>query len=739
MPGGATAGTAALISSLPYSDADTVPTTAGLWYRYIASAIPNEISIFAYAATLSNQRVRVFSPDAVTDYPPTDPGNWVNSRPLQIPVVAGITYYINVYNQAGAYTLSVIAGPNEAAPIGSIFVNDDAGGWPLALLSGTDGHALRFIHPFPAGETGDVIATGAHTGRILVHNRIGSLAQGDGHLHLYSPQFVLLADLPYTPAGDSFTCPIRASKTTSRFYVAQQTDPLNANNGSVTTVTSAGAFGPTTWNLTATYDLAGVAPSADETILYTRRLSGGSSRIVGRWDLINNLELPDLAPAVTNFFLDDMLVLTDDTIIAGYRRNVGNVTPFVRRYATDGTILNTYTLTGSHSQDLRLAQAIDDSVSFWVWTKADVTGGLAGPTTLNVFTNLRASDGTILSTFSVPQFNHGAYQGAKSATPIAYFGASESCPFLILRVAVPLITGTIAVTLPSAASGSDSDASASLSLTGYVLPPRHLERLCYAVMTIAALAPDARQRIFSSLGVLVSGAKLYTYVAGSSSTALATYNDSGLTVANPNPLISSADGLFGPIYLLPQAYHFVLRSSTGELIWDQDQVYDTGELLEATLTAATDAITALSASVETKFCTTATTATSTTTLANVTGLTSFTLTAGATYAFDINLSCTSTASGGVKAAFKYTGASLTSLESVAQGFTSSATATQHVTSTTDQASLFTQAAAVLNVKISGRIVVTTGGTLAIQAAQNTSHSDTSTILTGSSATFRKIS
>jgi len=46
----------------------------------------------------------------------------------------------------------------------------------------------------------------------------------------------------------------------------------------------------------------------------------------------------------------------------------------------------------------------------------------------------------------------------------------------------------------------------------------------------------------------------------------------------------------------------------------------------------------------------------------------------------------------MKLAFKYSTATLTSLEATAQGFTASATATQHTTTATDQATLFTQLA-----------------------------------------------
>src|SRR5947207_2149394 len=89
----------------------------------------------------------------------------------------------------------------------------------------------------------------------------------------------------------------------------------------------------------------------------------------------------------------------------------------------------------------------------------------------------------------------------------------------------------------------------------------------------APLAPVARQRIVTDLGVVAPNCKLHSYVAGSASTPLPTFSDHALTVPNANPLISSAAGLFGPIYLTPgQSYQFVLTTSADVAIWSQDYV-----------------------------------------------------------------------------------------------------------------------------------------------------------------------
>lgn len=96
------------------------------------------------------------------------------------------------------------------------------------------------------------------------------------------------------------------------------------------------------------------------------------------------------------------------------------------------------------------------------------------------------------------------------------------------------------------------------------------------------LTPDGRLRVFSDLGVVLSGAKLYTYVGGTPSTPLASYSNQGLTVANTNPVVASAGGLFGPIYLTPNiSYKLVLTDAAGVVIWSQDFISIAADSLAA--------------------------------------------------------------------------------------------------------------------------------------------------------------
>jgi len=123
--------------------------------------------------------------------------------------------------------------------------------------------------------------------------------------------------------------------------------------------------------------------------------------------------------------------------------------------------------------------------------------------------------------------------------------------------------------------------------------------------------------------------------------------------------------------------------------------------------------------------------------ANVTGL-SFTVVPG-TYQFECELPSTvASGTGGIKYAFNYTGTVVSVLEATGIGNTASAVAVQHTTTVDTQTDLFTQAAVVIYTRIVGTMVVTTGGTVDVQMAQNTSNGSNTVALIGGSARFTRI-
>jgi hypothetical protein len=83
------------------------------------------------------------------------------------------------------------------------------------------------------------------------------------------------------------------------------------------------------------------------------------------------------------------------------------------------------------------------------------------------------------------------------------------------------------------------------------------------------LAPLAKQRFFDSNGVPLSGGKLYTYDAGTT-TPKTTYSDRTGT-ANTNPVILDSNG-YADVWIDSGYYKFILKDSSDNTIWTKDQI-----------------------------------------------------------------------------------------------------------------------------------------------------------------------
>lgn len=82
-----------------------------------------------------------------------------------------------------------------------------------------------------------------------------------------------------------------------------------------------------------------------------------------------------------------------------------------------------------------------------------------------------------------------------------------------------------------------------------------------------------RSQGFDTNGLLMSGAKLNFYTAGTT-TRKSTYSDAGLLTANNNPVVANSAGLFGPIFMAGGSYKIVLTDSADVELWSQDDVSD---------------------------------------------------------------------------------------------------------------------------------------------------------------------
>lgn len=127
-----------------------------------------------------------------------------------------------------------------------------------------------------------------------------------------------------------------------------------------------------------------------------------------------------------------------------------------------------------------------------------------------------------------------------------------------------------------------------------------------------------------------------------------------------------------------------------------------------------------------------------TTLTNVVGLVSDVLQPGI-YDVEINLITTATANSGLKAALKWgTASMITNTALSVTALSASAVAATTFTTSTDASPFVGATAAYVNVKVKGTITVAIAGTIQLQAAQNASHGDDTTVEVGSTMVFTPI-
>lgn len=109
-----------------------------------------------------------------------------------------------------------------------------------------------------------------------------------------------------------------------------------------------------------------------------------------------------------------------------------------------------------------------------------------------------------------------------------------------------------------------------------------------------ALTPITRWVVFDD-GAIVSGAKLYTYLSGTS-TPWPVYNNADLAPGNAhtNPVVADSEGVLPVIYLDAVSYRFLITTSAGATVFPaQDDVYDFAQLgsdtgVDVTATAGED-------------------------------------------------------------------------------------------------------------------------------------------------------
>ncbi len=414
-------GTATDLGSLPASVVQTVDdsgTTYTVYYKFTAPAGVTVVGAWGFGDLTTYQPTIVPYDSTQTQILSITVAN----KPIQFTVTAGELYYLEFTPNGGnpspaVLTLSVLKGPTFAVPVGSIAVNDDTVGFPLALLSSTaDNTVLTFVSPFAAGEAGDTLADGT----VLVQNIDTNSADR------YNSAYQLLSSTAITGNLRMRTC-----LTPQVFYVGTSTNPATYR-----TITGAGVVS-SAHNLTAHTSLAALASNNAETILY--HADFGNNKAINRWDTVNHVALTDLAVGIANYTCGDILYTTNDLIVVGYYKTTATTDYQVLVYDTAGSTVHTFNYGSWVSSQPRLAYAIDDPMSFWVFLHPAATVGVSQ------FVNTKISDGSAITSHVSTEYEHGIYKAAATATPTARFGNSFSCPFWITRVAASPVTETFPI------------------------------------------------------------------------------------------------------------------------------------------------------------------------------------------------------------------------------------------------------------------------------------------------------
>jgi len=408
--------TALLITALPFSvtlDAQLVPADT-LWFRYDKVAGGNTVIVLAQPVPATGgyfPHLEAFYDNGGGLQPFFITGTAV---PVTTPIDGFPTFYWSVAQSGGAFTdqlqFDAVAGPVAAGPTGSYVVNDDNSGLPVAIVDTGSGTVLQ-QRPFPAGERADVLPV---TGESLWQDIATDTVK------LYDNQFVLLATLTWDRLEAPGVEPPISSNHDDLFYVAAPGITGLGTLARVRTVTTAGAWGPTTWELPVA-PLRAIAVSNDDAILYYTSAAGATAPIA-RWDLVGNVPLSDLVVLPATFTLGkDLLVLGDGSVVTYHRPG-----PFgafvIERYSAAGGFLRSYSYDAGWNLN---RMAYRDATTFLAWYFSDPRSlGLAR------FVVFRASDGAVLSVTETPVSVNGAWAGPNPGTPQTAIG--ESCPVILL-------------------------------------------------------------------------------------------------------------------------------------------------------------------------------------------------------------------------------------------------------------------------------------------------------------------
>ena len=412
-PSNHTAATATPISTtLPNTITQDFQDGIIAWYSYTPiTASPNMLGFWAFTDVSDHLETAAYtgSPSSLTLQASG------TELAQQLPLDVGTTWYFRLLETTNVpppedVVISTVPGPTSGWSAGDILVPFDAAAQRAAVLSpGSTPYIVKHFVPFPTCEQADVLSDSGV---------ICAAGSDSGQFELFTADFTAIINVAPSTVGSLH---LRAHQPSQMFYVGMAGS--GGTHASVRTLDALGGYGGTTWTLAAA-GLSFMAANNDETILYYSA-STAANTAIKRWDLTNDVALADFVAGVSGYKVFDIYVLSDDTIlIATY--NTSTFDAKVRQYDAAGTVLHTYTTT-DHGTDFRIASMIADTVSFIRWSHDS--------NAVSVIDEVKISDGSILNTQSQAEYESSVYSSSPkpTATPLARFGLSNTCPLLILR------------------------------------------------------------------------------------------------------------------------------------------------------------------------------------------------------------------------------------------------------------------------------------------------------------------
>lgn len=481
IPSNITFGTAIDITSFPYSNTQAVfdsgtNITYDVWYSVTVPAGIYAFSAWAYGGVLNSgyqPLIYMFedSGGSPSDYPAANQVRGLSNRPVQFGVTPGQKYWFKIIWNGNVnpgvnpsnLTFNVQTHTDLAIPTGSFLIIDDTKDYPSVFISSINAdndNVLRIIQPgYGHGEGGDVLAT-SHNMLLTDHP--------NGQMFLYDDAFTLLNTIVFGPGTGGQRVLIRSNQATQKFWAAQRnySNPPVLNkydlNGNLEVTTTLSASG-----------LQAFAPSADDLDIYVAGNPTLATSNIKKWN-IAGASFSNLVAAIAGYQIRDMLV-TGGEIFALYTKVASPGDIYVKRYDNVGALISTYAFETaitipSISFGYRLAFAMDDPNSFWVWYhKSD---GSSNPG-ISIFKNVKISDGSVLATIQYTEYEIGQYTLAQTATPVR-FGISNSCPFFVYRggeVPPPVGTATLIIQKQTVPSPDTTDTSFPFDATAPLTPP----------------------------------------------------------------------------------------------------------------------------------------------------------------------------------------------------------------------------------------------------------------------------